>query len=229
MKNVEPFGFLLIDKPKGKTSHDVIDELRKITKIKKIGHSGTLDPIATGLLILGIGREATKKLSQFQKLDKEYWARIRLGAISDTFDVQGKIMEIKVNEIPTKEKVEKVLRSFEGEILQTPPPYSAKKIKGVKLYELARKGILVAPKPKKVKIYKIELLKFKWPYLEIKINCSSGTYIRSLANDIGKKLGCGALVEELKRTKIGEFSLDKAVSLSEISPQNWQKFIFNFP
>ena len=221
-------GFILIDKPSGMTSHDVVDYLRKITKIKKIGHAGTLDPIATGLLILGIGREATKKLSQFQKLDKEYIAKIRLGAVSDTFDREGKISIFKKAKIPKEKEIKEVLKEFVGEILQTPPPFSAKKIKGVKLYELARKGILVKAKPKKVKICKIELLKYKFPYLEIKVNCSSGTYIRSLANDIGEKLGCGGYVEELRRTKIGNFRVEKAQKLENLNSKNWQKFLFEF-
>jgi tRNA pseudouridine55 synthase len=220
-------GFILINKPAGITSHDVVDKLREITKIKRIGHAGTLDPFATGLLILGIGREFTKKLSIFQKKDKEYIATLRLGAESDTFDKEGKIVEKKVEKIPERKEVEEVLKSFLGEIEQIPPVFSAKKIKGKKLYELARKGIKVQPKPQKVKIYEISILEYKFPYLKIKVKCSSGTYIRSLANDIGKKLGCGAYVEELVRTKIGEFSLKSAVELSKLSPQNWKSFLIN--
>jgi tRNA pseudouridine55 synthase len=218
-------GFILINKPAGITSHDVVDRLREITKIKRIGHSGTLDPFATGLLILGIGREFTKKLSIFQKKDKEYIATLRLGAESDTFDRDGKIVERKVEKIPERKEIEEVLKNFLGEIEQIPPAFSAKKIKGKKLYELARKGIKVEPKPQKVKIYEISILEYKFPYLKIKVKCSSGTYIRSLANDIGKKLGCGAYVEELVRTKIGEFSLEKAIELSRLNSQNWKNFI----
>jgi tRNA pseudouridine55 synthase len=220
-------GFILINKPAGFTSHDVVDKLREITKIKKIGHAGTLDPFATGLLILGIGREFTKKLSIFQKKDKEYIATLRLGAESDTFDKEGKIVEKKVEKIPERKEIEEVLKSFLGEIEQIPPAFSAKKIKGKKLYELARKGIKVKPKPQKVKIYEISILEYKFPYLKIKVKCSSGTYIRSLANDVGKKLGCGAYVEELVRTKIGEFSIENAVELSKLTPQNWKSFLIN--
>jgi len=219
-------GFLLIDKPKGMTSHDVVDYLRKVTKIRKIGHAGTLDPIATGLLILGIGREATKRLGEFQKLDKEYIAKIRLGVKSDTFDKEGKIEEIKVEKIPKREEIEEVLKSFLGEILQTPPSYSAKKIKGKKAYELARKGIKLELLPVKVKIYQIEILNYSFPYLEIKVSCSSGTYIRSLANDIGEKLKVGGIVEKLRRTKIGNFKVENAKKLSQISSENWQNFLF---
>jgi tRNA pseudouridine55 synthase len=219
-------GFILINKPAGITSHDVVDKLREITKIKKIGHAGTLDPFATGLLILGIGREFTKKLSVFQKKNKEYIATLKLGAESDTFDKEGKIVEKRVEKIPERKEIEEVLKSFFGEIEQIPPAFSAKKIKGKKLYELARKGIKVEPKPQKVKIYEISILEYNFPYLKIKVKCSSGTYIRSLANDIGKKLGCGAYVEDLMRTKIGEFSIENAVELSKLTPQNWKSFLF---
>jgi tRNA pseudouridine55 synthase len=223
----EQGGFILINKPAGITSHDVVDKLREITKIKKIGHAGTLDPFATGLLILGIGREFTKKLSIFQKKDKEYIATLRLGAESDTFDKEGKIVEKKIEKIPERKEIEEVLKSFLGEIEQIPPPFSAKKIKGKKLYELARKGIKIEAKPQKVEIYEISILEYKFPHLKVKVNCSSGTYIRSLANEIGKKLRCGAYVEELIRTKIGEFSVDSAIKLSQLTPQNWKNFLIN--
>lgn len=216
--------FLLVKKPKGMTSHDVVDYLRKITKIKKIGHAGTLDPLAEGLLILGIKREATKRLKDFQKLDKEYWVKIRLGARSDTFDAEGKIEERKVEKIPSREEVEKVVKSFLGKIKQIPPPFCAKKIKGKKAYELARKGIKVELKPIDVEIFKIEILNYEFPFLELKVHCSCGTFVRSLANDIGEKLGTGGIVEELKRTKIGKYSLKDAVSLSQLTFENWKNF-----
>jgi tRNA pseudouridine55 synthase len=218
-------GILLIHKPAGITSHDVINKLRKITGIKKIGHAGTLDPSATGLLIVGVGREFTKKLAAFQKKEKEYIATIRLGAISDTFDKEGKVSEIKIKSIPTKKEVEKILNTFFGEIDQIPPVFSAKKIKGQKLYELARRGIKIQPKAEKVTIYEIKILKYKFPQLKIKVKCSGGTYIRSLANDIGQKLNCGALLEKLARTKIGEFSIKKAIPLSKLNSKNWKNWI----
>jgi tRNA pseudouridine55 synthase len=135
-------------------------------------------------------------------------------------------LEKKVEKIPERKEVEEVLKSFLGEIEQIPPSFSAKKIKGKKLYELARKGIKVKPKPQKVKIYEISILEYDFPYLKIKVKCSSGTYIRSLANDIGKKLECGAYLEELVRTKIGDFSLNKAITLSKLNSQNWKNFLF---
>ena len=220
-------GFILVNKPEGITSHDVVDRLRKITGIKKIGHSGTLDPFASGLLILGIGREATRELGRFLKEDKEYIAVLRLGAASDTYDREGRIEKKEIAEQPSRQDIERTLKDFVGEIEQTPPIFSAKKMKGKKLYELARKGIEVKPKPQKVKIYNIELLEYKWPRLKIKVSCSSGTYIRSLANDIGEKLSCGAYLEELCRTKIGDYVLDNASALDEITRENWINLLKN--
>lgn len=220
-------GFILIDKPTGITSHDVVEFLRRITGIKKIGHAGTLDPIATGLLILGIGREATKKLREFQKLDKEYIAKIKLGAISETFDREGKIKKKDIKKIPTLNEIKKILKKFIGEIEQIPPLFSAKKISGKKAYELARKGLKINLKPQKVKIYDIEILNYSFPYLEIKVSCSSGTYIRSLANDIGEKLKCGGYVEELRRTKIENFFVKNAIPPKKINQKNWQNYLTN--
>lgn len=219
-------GFILIDKPSGVTSHDVVDKLRTITGERKIGHAGTLDPLAAGLLILGIGSRATKRLSKFLKLDKQYLAKIKLGASSDTLDKEGKIKIKKIEKIPKRTEIQNIIQNFVGEIEQIPPLFSAKKIKGEKLYRLARKGIKIKPQPQKVKIYKIEILDYKWPYLEIKVFCSSGTYLRSLANDIGEKLSCGGYLEELTRIKIGDFSIENAIKLEKINSKNWQNFLF---
>ena len=197
----------------------IFDSLKPIKKSEYEG----LSP----WLILGIEREATKRLSGFLTKDKEYIAKIRLGAISDTYDREGRVVFRKVLEEPSEKKVKKVLKSFLGKIEQKPPVFSAKKIKGKKLYELARKGIKVKIKPQRVEIYKIDFLSYKFPYLKIKVSCSSGTYIRSLAHDIGGKLSCGGYLEELCRTKIGEFELRKAVRLSRLSYRNWQNFLFN--
>ncbi len=209
------------------TSHDVVDRLRRITGIKKIGHAGTLDPFATGLLICGITRKATKRLDIFLKQDKEYVAQLKLGFVSDTYDRDGKIEE-QQGDKPSLASVKKVIGDFKGEIEQKPPMFSAKKIKGKKLYQLARKGIEIELKPHKVSINEIEILNYDYPVLEIRTSCSSGTYIRSLANDMGKKLECGAYLQELCRTKIGNFTLTKAVKLSVLTPKNWQNFLFDF-
>jgi len=227
-KNSQEGGLIFIKKPPKMTSHDVVERLRKITGIKKIGHSGTLDPLARGLLILGIGRKFTKKLSFFQKKDKEYIATLKLGLVSDTFDKEGKIKKIEVKKIPKKKEVENVLKSFLGEIEQRPPLFSAKKIKGQKLYQLARKGIKIKPKKEKVRIYQISILIYSFPLLKIKVKCSSGTYIRSLAFGIGKKLKTGALLQDLLRTKIGKFSLKKAIKLEKINKNNWKKFLIKY-
>ena len=228
MKNEgkQKIGFLLVDKPKNITSHDVVDYLRRITKIKKIGHAGTLDPAASGLLILGIGREKTKKLSFFLKMKKEYIGKVELGAVSDTYDREGKIEKKKITEIPSRKKVEKVVKKFLGKIKQIPPIFSAKKIKGKKLYERARTGERIKPTPAEIEIYNISILNYQWPCLKIKIRCSSGTYIRSLANDVGEKLGTGGYLKELCRTKIGKFRLKEAKKLKEITTENWQKFLY---
>ncbi|MFH1412444.1 MAG: tRNA pseudouridine(55) synthase TruB [bacterium] len=219
-------GFILINKHSGPTSHDVVDELRKITDIKKIGHAGTLDPLASGLMILGISREATRKIDQFVKLDKEYVADIKLGAQTDTYDREGQIIKNDFKAILEKE-IKKVLKKFLGKQKQLPPMYSAKKIKGKKLYELARQGKEVERKPHNIEIYKIKLISYSWPELKIIINCSSGTYIRSLAHDIGQKLGCHAYLQELQRTKIGLFSLKQAVELNELNKKNYIKHLIN--
>jgi len=221
------YGFILINKPEGPTSHDIVDKLREITGIRKIGHAGTLDPFAKGLLILGIGREATKKLHSFQKLDKEYVAKIKLGGVSNTYDKTGKIILKENAKPPTKEKIEKIMNEFVGEISQIPPIFSAKKIKGKKLYQLAHKGERVQPKPVRVRIEYIKILKYEWPWLKIKVKCSSGTYIRSLASDVGENLGCGGYLEELCRTNIGNFSLREAIDLQQLNPNNWQDFTFD--
>jgi tRNA pseudouridine55 synthase len=214
--------FLLIDKPKGITSHDVVDRLRKITGVRRIGHAGTLDPNASGLLVVGIGRDSTKKLSQFLKLDKEYDAEIFLGEERETDDVEGKSKSTSLhttNEI-SKSEIKKVLKKFTGEQMQKPPIYSAIKIKGKKAYEIARKGENPILKPRKIAIYKIEVFNYKFPILKIRTKVSSGTYIRSLARDIGNILGCGAYLLNLRRTKIGKYDVKDSSDLNILTSDN---------
>lgn len=199
----------------------MVDEVRKITGEKRVGHAGTLDPFASGVLIILIGKEATKRQKEFMKMDKTYVAVIKLGATSTTDDVSGEIRNSNI-EIPKRDvvssgpyvrnkisgsEIKKVLGEFIGEIEQVPPLYSAVKLCGRKAYELARKGERPKLKARKVTIYEIKLLKYKWPTLEIKVKCSSGTYIRALTRDIGQKLGCGAYLEGLTRTAIGNFTV----------------------
>ena len=217
--------FIFIDKPKDWTSHDIVAKIRGIarkeTGIKKIkvGHAGTLDPFATGLLIIGIGRESTKKLDDFKALKKTYIATIRIGATSDTQDSTGKIIKNTNSEnlTPDIEQINEVLKTFVGKQKQVPPMYSAKKVDGKKLYDLARKGIEIKREANEIEIYYIKLLEYNYPNLKIEVNCSTGTYIRTLAHDIGIKLGTGAYCDELRRTKIGQYSVDKAEKISEFT------------
>lgn len=220
--------FLLINKPKGITSHDVIDELRKITGIRKIGHAGTLDPNATGLLIVGIGRESTKKLGNIAKnTTKQYKAEIRLGIEKDTDDAEGKT--IHKTEIETEIETEEIIKTLDGltgKQEQMPPLFSAIKVDGKKAYVLARKGKSISLSPRKITIHSINLIDYSYPVLHIACHVSSGTYIRSLARDIGKKLGCGAYLKNLKRIKIGDYNIVNATKLKDLNSENWKSSSF---
>lgn len=212
---------LLIDKPAGLTSFGVVARVRRkltqeIGRKIKVGHAGTLDPFATGLLILLIGK-ATKKAEEFLKLDKVYEATIRLGAISTTGDPEGEIQESKkLTDPPLRTKVEIVLKSFVGKIEQTPSSFSAIKINGQRAYKLARRGEKIQMPTRKVQIYEIKILEYSYPILKISCNVSSGTYIRTLAEDIGKKLGVGAYTTQLRRLKIGDWTVKEAKTLEEL-------------
>lgn len=220
-----PSGLLLINKQAGPSSHDVVMHIRRISGIKKIGHAGTLDPLAQGVLVILIGREATKKQQKFLNKDKEYIAIIYLGIETDSYDKTGRIMKRHHGALPSQEEIKKVLKKFEGNQLQVPPTFSAKKIQGKKAYQLARQGKKVKLKPQKITIFHLSLLDYQKPQLKLKIVCSAGTYIRSLANDLGKALGCGAHLSELTRTKSGDLSLKDAVELKNLNRRNWQKQI----
>lgn len=205
-------GIFSVYKPKGITSHDVVDKIRALTGQKRVGHGGTLDPAASGVLVVGVGREYTKKLHQILKhSEKVYRTKIRLGAASTTDDREGEISTSDVEYVPPIGKIRKLVKKFEGEIEQIPPAFSAIKIKGKKAYELARKGITPELKPRKVFIKKIRLIKYQWPFLEFEITCGSGVYIRSLARDLGNALGVGGYLQELERTRVGEYRLQDAL------------------
>ena len=213
------FGFINIYKPEKMTSFDVVAILRKITRIKQIGHSGTLDPFATGVLPICIGKST--RLIEYLDDDKEYIATVKFGADTDTYDLEGQI--IKTYETKTsKSKLETLLNDFKGEIEQYPPKYSAIKVNGKKLYEYARKGQEVEIKPRKVYISKIEILEFdeQNQIAKIIVGCSKGTYIRSIAYDIGQKLNCGGYLIALERTKAGKFTVDSAIKLDDIKGEN---------
>lgn len=209
------FGFLNVYKPVGMTSHDVVAVLRRITKIKQIGHTGTLDPFAEGVLPICIGK-ATRLIEYLQD-DKEYLATVQFGASTNTFDLDGEKTSVSAKKV-TKEDVIEGLKSFEGEISQLPPIFSAIKVKGKKLYEYARKGEEVEIQPRKVVIENIELKSFdeNLQQAQILIKCSKGTYIRSIANDLGQNLGCGGYLIKLVRTQAGAFRVENSVQLDGI-------------
>ncbi len=210
-------GIVNINKPQGKSSHFVVAVIRRITKIKKVGHTGTLDPLATGVLPICIGREATKLSQLIMDGNKGYKAKVQLGAETNTQDSEGEVIAQKSFEHVTKEQLVAVLQTFLGEQEQIPPMFSAIKINGQKLYNLARKGVEVERKPRKIYIFNIELLHFdsEKGQFEIQVDCSKGTYIRTLCSDIGKALDTFAHMTALERNKCGRFSLDSAVTLEE--------------
>lgn len=212
-------GILLINKPKGKTSFFLVSHLRKLTKIRKIGHAGTLDPFATGLMVMLIGQNYTRLQANFMNDDKEYRVKIRLGSATESYDTESQIT-MTSDRIPTLSEVEAALLDFQGEIEQIPPMYSAKKVEGKKLYELARKGIEIEREPKKVTVA-TTLLSYEYPYLELDVKCSKGTYIRSIAHDLGIKLKSFGHAEELVRTKSGPFSLSDALSFEQTIDPNF--------
>jgi len=214
-------GFLLINKPAGITSYDVIRQIKKCLPPKtKIGHSGTLDPFATGLLIIAIGRQYTKQLNQLIKFDKSYTAEITFGIETDSYDIDGKILkETKENLNLDIDTVKSKLNEFKGTIEQTPPAFSAKKINGVPAYKLAREGKQTELKSSLVTIYKVDLINNQLieNKISVSIDCSKGTYIRSIAHDLGRKLSVGAHLSKLTRTAIGKNKLINATNLNEIS------------
>ena len=214
-------GFLYIDKPAGITSHDVVDHVRRLSGERTVGHAGTLDPFATGLLIVGVGRSATKQLSSLMGSDKAYLGTLVFGATSDTQDGTGRVEPVSGAVIPTEEQVRAALPRFMGTIKQVPPMYSAKKIAGKKLYELARAGQTVKRQPVEITITHFDPVAFEPPRFTFAVRCSSGTYIRTLAHDLGQTLRCGAYLESLRRTAIGAVSVHEATKLEDLTKENW--------
>lgn len=211
-----PSGFLVVDKPSGWTSHDVVDAARGWLGTRRVGHLGTLDPLATGVLPLAV-REATKLVPFLMSGGKRYRARIRLGVETETLDAQGGVRCTHSGPLPDAEAVRKALAAFEGEILQTPPMFSALKHRGVPLHRLARKGLSVERAPRRVRVDRILCLGTELPDLELEIDCAAGTYIRVLAADLGTRLGCGAHLAALRRLASGPFSLEQARPPHELS------------
>lgn len=203
-----------IDKPKGVTSFTVVRKIRQWTGCKKVGHAGTLDPAATGVLLICTGK-ATKQITQFVGMDKEYIGEIHLGIATDSDDRDGTVLEKMTVPELDEDLIEEVLEKFKGRIEQVPPMFSALKYKGKRLYKLARQGKVVERKPREITIHAIELLSWQSPFLQLKICCSKGTYIRSLARDIGKALGTVAHLSKLQRTRIGSYTVKDAYTLEE--------------
>jgi tRNA pseudouridine55 synthase len=207
-------GILNIDKPAGLTSHDVVAAVRRMSHQTRVGHAGTLDPMATGVLLVCIG-QATRVVEYLTDHDKKYHAHIRLGVETDTYDATGRIVAEHPLEV-TPDQVEPALRALTGKIEQRPPAYSALKQNGVPLYRLARQGMPVETEPRQVEIYSIDVTRMDLPDLEIDIHCSKGTYIRSLAHDLGAALGCGAHLTALIRTAVGQFTLADSITLDRL-------------
>lgn len=206
---------IAVYKPKGMTSFEVVRRVRRELRIKKVGHAGTLDPLAEGLLILLTGKK-TKMMESFLRMDKEYVATLRLGVVSKSHDLETELVEQAVGLPASDEEIRPVLTRFTGEIEQVPPDYSAAWVDGKRAYHLARRGVEFELKPKVVRISAIEVVSYSPPLLKLRIVCSSGTYIRSLARDIGYELGCGSVLEELVRTRIGSYRVEDAIRLDEL-------------
>jgi tRNA pseudouridine55 synthase len=210
-------GVLLVDKPQTWTSFDVVNKLKGILKQKKIGHAGTLDPMATGLLIVCVGRSATKHIDQFMGMEKGYTATLRLGEITPSYDADSEVTQISEWKHLSEAEIEAACMQFVGEIEQRPPIFSAIKIAGERLYKKARRGEEIDIPTRKVQILSLELLSINGQDVQIAVKCSKGTYIRSLAHDIGQVLGCGAHLIALRRTQIGNYHVDNAFNLSDLA------------
>lgn len=211
-KTVE--GILLVNKPKGMTSFGLVSLLRRRLGVKKIGHAGTLDPNATGVMVMLIGRQFTRLSDTLLTSDKEYIGEVHLGIKTDTYDNEGTVLERSELQ-PTLAELQEVLTKFQGEIDQVPPMYSAKKINGKKLYDLARKGLEIERKAVKVHL-ETELISYQYPFIKLRVKCSKGTYIRSIAHEIGELLGCGAHLSNLLRTRSGSFLLENCIDGEKI-------------
>lgn len=216
---MDNFGILLLDKPRGRTSFSLIPVLRRLARVGTIGHAGTLDPFATGVMVMLLGKPFTQMSQKFLSDEKEYKATLLLGVATDSFDCDGKVVASS-ERVPEKGEVETCLKKFQGDLLQTPPMFSAKKVAGKKLYELARKGVTIERKPVPVSVT-TTLLKYEYPHLELHFVCSKGTYIRSLADEIGKELGSFAHLIELTRLRSGSFQLKDCLSWERVSSPNF--------
>ena len=214
--SVDVDGVLVVDKPAGITSHDVVDRVRRLAKTRKVGHLGTLDPMATGVLPLVVGR-ATRLAQFFTANEKGYEGCVCFGWATDTYDRDGTATCAAVEPKFTREQLEQALAEFRGTFLQTPPPFSAKKIAGTPAYRLARRQVAVELEPVEVQVHALDLTAFDGTRAWVRVRCSAGTYLRSIAHELGQRLGCGAVLEELRRTASGEFSCEDARTLEELA------------
>jgi tRNA pseudouridine55 synthase len=220
--HADPFvpdhGLLIVNKPGGITSREVVDRAQRWFPGQRIGHAGTLDPLATGVMVLALGK-ATRLIEYVQEMEKTYWAVLRLGAVSDTDDAQGAISVVNVSQSPGADQVADVVRRFVGWIEQVPPACSAVHVEGERAYRRMRRGQAIALPPRRVRIFRIEILQYRFPWLEVVVDCGKGTYIRALARDLGQALGCGALVQKLERRRVGPFCIEEALGLEADSEQ----------
>jgi tRNA pseudouridine55 synthase len=208
-------GVLLVDKPQGLTSHDVVYRLRRKLSMKKIGHAGTLDPMATGLLVMLIGK-ATRISQYLMSVDKAYEGEAALGVVTDSQDAEGEVLTTLPVPALTEVQVREAMKGFLGDQYQTPPMHSAIKVDGVPLYKMARKGEEVEREPRFIRVMSFELLSFALPRLTFRLQCTKGTYVRTIAHDLGQKLGCGAHLSALRRTASGQFNIDQCLTLEAI-------------
>jgi len=213
------FGVLNIDKPSGITSHDVVAQVRRLSGIKRVGHTGTLDPLATGVLLVALGK-VTRLVRFTDNWRKTYEAEITLGEISDTDDVEGKITAVEVEKEPSREEVDTAVNEQRGELKQVPPKYAAIKVRGKKLYEYARAGEKVEAPARQVTVYDLKIIDYNYPQIKIAVECSAGTYIRSIARDMGEALGTGGYLSSLRRTAIGKFEISGGVALEDLNAEN---------
>jgi tRNA pseudouridine55 synthase len=213
--NDDPVGVLLVDKPQGMTSHDIVARMRRVFRIKKIGHAGTLDPMATGLLLILVGK-ATKVSQYLMSMDKEYTGTVKLGEVTDSQDADGEVVATTPVPELSEADVQKQMATFMGDQYQIPPMYSAKKVNGQKLYKLARQGKTIEREPRVIRVSRFDMTNFDLPKVSFVVGSSKGAYIRTIAHDLGDRLGCGGHLCELRRTAVGQFRIESAATLEEI-------------
>ncbi|MFN9373409.1 MAG: tRNA pseudouridine(55) synthase TruB [Planctomycetaceae bacterium] len=215
-------GLFCVAKPAGITSRAVVDELSRLTRSRRVGHAGTLDPLATGVLLVCLG-PATRLVSLAQSLPKRYLAQFELGKVSDTDDCTGQVTVVENSRLPSRDDLERLLPRYTGVISQVPPQYSAIKLGGQRAYDLARQGQQAPLEPRPVEVHALRLRSFESPGFELEIECGSGTYVRSIGRDLGRDLGCGAVMTSLERTAIGPFTLERAVALESLDRHSWRE------